>query len=338
MDRLIRTGVRELGDYFRGGQALKMQPPPQPPMYRQWIGGDPNMDPGARLSAFIASRVFAIGALLYPSPLGVGTLTPAERRDEAVRASYNAGNFRMLGLPDAPAPPTYRDPRALPDLLLENIPRRADTGFRGFLRRELGGAGADFGRDWLANQLGVPRGTLPYPAREQGPPEPRVNIGDIHSSPTAQIPDPGTVATPGVQQVNVPSTAPGKRGTFGKGTRARQRIFTFGGLGTAVLLIEAGRRGRSPVPSARPGAPVLPSPLEPPIAIPTPTPLTPQQPSVQSYSPGYYGAAGADGYCIPRKRGPRRKCLERAPVKYSGGRRKGKAAGTKCLRWEAPKR
>lgn len=37
--------------------------------------------------------------------------------------------------------------------------------------------------------------------------------------------------------------------------------------------------------------------------------------------------------CSCRKPGPRRKCLERAAVVYKGGRRKGKAAGTKCIRY-----
>lgn len=169
----------------------------------------------------------------------------------------------------------------------------------------------------------IVRGALPPELRQYVP---RSSIdGPIRPQPTAPATTPG--------QVSVPSTAP-RRGTARTGPRPG-RLFTFGGLGTLVLLIEANRRGRSSSPSTA-GSPVPAIPE--PTPTPTPTPLTPLVPGVQSYAP-YYGGAGVDtGYCVPRPRGPRRKCLERAPVKYSGGRRKGKAAGTKCLRWEAPRR
>jgi hypothetical protein len=45
------------------------------------------------------------------------------------------------------------------------------------------------------------------------------------------------------------------------------------------------------------------------------------------------GAQGGGGYCEPQPRGPRRKCLERAPVAWRAGRNKGKAAGSKCVRY-----
>jgi len=46
---------------------------------------------------------------------------------------------------------------------------------------------------------------------------------------------------------------------------------------------------------------------------------------------GSYGASSASCSTVPR--GPRRKCLERAPVNWRSGRNKGKAAGTKCVRY-----
>jgi hypothetical protein len=63
-------------------------------------------------------------------------------------------------------------------------------------------------------------------------------------------------------------------------------------------------------------------------------PATPPAPTVApqvgSFALGGYSGGGA--YCTPRPRGPVRKCLERAPVAWRGGRNKGKAAGTKCVR------
>lgn len=38
--------------------------------------------------------------------------------------------------------------------------------------------------------------------------------------------------------------------------------------------------------------------------------------------------------CKPKKRGPKRRCLERAQVAWRSGRYKGKLAGTRCVRWE----
>lgn len=78
------------------------------------------------------------------------------------------------------------------------------------------------------------------------------------------------------------------------------------------------------------------------------TPLTPvNAPSVASPQPIVLTASGSGGSfgtttstddCNCHKpRGPRRKCLERAPVTWAGGRNKGKRAGTKCVRWESKK-
>lgn len=84
------------------------------------------------------------------------------------------------------------------------------------------------------------------------------------------------------------------------------------------------------------------SPMTIPGAGPSPidTPSSPSSPSSPSPFPSIYSASsssGADGYCTPRPRGPRRKCLQRAPVKFTGGPRKGKAAGTKCIKFAARK-
>jgi hypothetical protein len=56
-------------------------------------------------------------------------------------------------------------------------------------------------------------------------------------------------------------------------------------------------------------------------------------PTVGSFAVSGFGGAGAAAYCTPRSSGPRRKCLERAPVAWRSGSRRGKAAGTKCIRY-----
>jgi len=57
-----------------------------------------------------------------------------------------------------------------------------------------------------------------------------------------------------------------------------------------------------------------------------------------------FAATGGAGYgftaqstscdCKPKRRGPKRRCLERADVSWRTGRYKGKRAGSKCVRWE----
>jgi hypothetical protein len=74
-------------------------------------------------------------------------------------------------------------------------------------------------------------------------------------------------------------------------------------------------------------APVLNAP-QPTIVTP---PATSVSPGIGPFALGGYGGSVADCGCGPR--GPRRKCLERAPVAWRSGRNKGKAAGSKCVRY-----
>ena len=101
----------------------------------------------------------------------------------------------------------------------------------------------------------------------------------------------------------------------------------FIGLGAIVAAnVIASRAGRGGAP-----APIVPGPavLNPPAATITPTPAT----DVSPYSGSGFGSGYGNAYCASTPRGPRRKCLERAPVSWRSGTRKGKAAGTKCLRY-----
>lgn len=341
LETMVRTGVSELfknaRDYLRPGRVIDFAPPAPPGKPPDLYRPDIFRPPPAPLLPFVLSRLTALGALLYPSPLGVGTLTPGERANERVRATYDAGNFRMLGLPEGPAPKFYTDPRRVPDMLLESIPRPAviDYSLQGWLKRYRDGTLEPFTYDKLLEQIpGLPR---PSPsAREQramGPPEPQVNIADIRT-PAQQQPQVSPITPAQTTQQSTQSSS----GFGRKMSRGAQRAVIFGGLGAAVLLggLVASRRGRAtnPLVAGSPGPIVSP----PSVAPIVPAPLTPQQPTVQSYYFGGASGGSSDGYCVPKPRGPRRKCLERAPVKYSGGRRKGKSAGTKCLRWEGGKR
>lgn len=53
-----------------------------------------------------------------------------------------------------------------------------------------------------------------------------------------------------------------------------------------------------------------------------------------NFSGGLPPSSTASCDCRPKKRGPKRRCLERAQVAWRTGRYKGKLAGTRCVRWE----
>lgn len=51
-----------------------------------------------------------------------------------------------------------------------------------------------------------------------------------------------------------------------------------------------------------------------------------------TFTPSRNVAGNCD--CKPKRKGPKRRCLERAQVAWRTGRYKGKLAGTRCVRWE----
>jgi hypothetical protein len=140
-----------------------------------------------------------------------------------------------------------------------------------------------------------------------GPPRPvkQITIGPQSETPTAPVPGP------------VPRRSP----RWGIGIGAILAGLTVEGLQS--------QRGatRGSVPTTTPTVPVVTAPVQSP------------QPSVSLgfSSASSWNTFSGSQYCEPRPRGPRRKCLQRAPVRYSGGPRKGKAAGTKCIRYAARK-
>ena len=130
------------------------------------------------------------------------------------------------------------------------------------------------------------------------------------SAPASSSTSPATSSSPAGHNVTLPRPAI-QWGKIGLGLGA---IF-------AVNVI-ANRAGRSGGGSSF----VIP----PPAITNTVAPAATQAPLIVG---GYAGGFSSGAYCEPRPRGPRRKCLERAPVAWRAGRNKGKAAGSKCLRY-----
>ncbi len=86
----------------------------------------------------------------------------------------------------------------------------------------------------------------------------------------------------------------------------------------------------SPVISPTPATPITATPTTP---IPTPTPLTPFQPSVASSAPPALRTRTRTRECNcepKKKRKKARECAARAPLRWAGGPKKGKPAGTRC--------
>jgi len=109
----------------------------------------------------------------------------------------------------------------------------------------------------------------------------------------------------------------------------------FARLATLGLGVLSSSRSRSsqtvPAVSLLPPGLVTPEPLTPfntgsvPFVAGQPTYSVPQRPS---------GSATQRCDCKPKKRGPKRRCLERGQVQWRSGRYKGKPAGSRCIRWE----
>ena len=162
-------------------------------------------------------------------------------------------------------------------------------------------------------------------------------FGDF-TPPGGEAPTPDQLAALGQIGPPVPSRtstqgtgplAPRTRGGgFGLGAMPWPVVGLLGAVvATAVLRRE--RRGNEPSGFALPAVPSTPG------AQPVTPPATSTGPQIGSFALGGFSGSGA--YCEPAPRGPRRKCLERAPVSWRAGRNKGKNAGTKCLRYAARK-
>lgn len=153
---------------------------------------------------------------------------------------------------------------------------------------------------------------------------------DDYVAPAApSITDMAELAKIGPPVASSSSSAPAS--TAGKGQRLPAGQIRWGRIGIGVGAIVAANTllprlfSGSAYPSMQTAAPIAPG-----GAIATP-PATSVQPGIGLQSLSFGG--GQSGNCSCGPRGPRRKCLERAPVAWRSGRNKGKAAGSKCVRY-----
>lgn len=190
------------------------------------------------------------------------------------------------------------------------------------------------------NELGsgeLPPGTFPY---GMGPPPDLV----VEPLPAPVVPDVGSAGLPTIAEANARQAAANAAEATRAATQAapvpqapspvasmsdRWWKWIAIGLGSGGLL--SSRRRGSPAAFVDPLSRGALTSLEDALR----SSLVGSSSAVQ-VAPGGAGAWGTSSqYCEPRPRGPRRKCLQRAPVRFSGGPRKGKAAGTKCIRYAA---
>lgn len=318
---------------FYGLQSLfgSGSPPPQTTDYGIPVG------PGTEL----ASGEFEAGGMMAQTT--PGTILPPWQFDVPSRTG--------LPVPVEPIPPTnVPSPIVGPPIpptpgIPENVP--PPIGGAGWLLRGLGGLGgllwpSEIGEEW-------PPGTFPYDVGGATlPPTPTAEQLDRIAQPYGgytpadlqRIQDQAQAAAEAWQAAGppYPAAAPGPATTTAPAPQVGDRLWQWIalGLGGATLLSKA----LSSHPELSPQ-------FIDPISVGA---LTSIEDALIGYAQGQGQAApvtlvGGGGwgstssqYCTPRPRGPRRKCLQRAPVRYSGGPRKGKAAGTKCIRYATAKR
>lgn len=244
---------------------------------------------------FVFGPIGALLTALNPTDLGSGELTQAQRTGKALDVWFPEMRVdrRRLGMSSI----------GLPQVGLS-----AALQMRSVTVPDLSYIPQDRSIPELVREMArqaveqlLPAGVVDLgPPSPQPRPVPQITIGGPGSTP-APTPQPPTVAGP----------------------RPRWGI----GIGAIVagLTVEAlTRPTSSPTPVSSP-VPLVP------IATPALTPANVV--SLGFASGGGFGGGYGTETCSCGPRGPRRKCLERAPVRFSAGRRKGKAAGTKCIRY-----
>lgn len=126
-----------------------------------------------------------------------------------------------------------------------------------------------------------------------------------------------------IQRATAPAPAPAPVPSL------RTRLWPWIGLGLGVAGLAGRSRSSQTLPTGSFSLPVDP--------ITAGNTAATTYTSTQTSGAGAWGGGWGSQTCEPAKRGPRRKCLQRAPVKFSAGPRKGKAAGSKCLRFSTRK-
>jgi hypothetical protein len=299
---LVRRGLRVLERIVRGA-------PPITPK-----GGLPVPVDRAIPNPFRGLGI--IGGLILagrPTVLGRGDLTPEQVKYYGLNPIRLPPGVRPIGVGQSPFPLGQPvnvsigrvlgrlDPKT-PDLPRELTPREQ-------LRQVLQDIATGQTPDILRMQREGGTGRMIDQGTEVGP----------------QIPPAATGPVQGVPQVQVGGPQARRGG-------ARPRIGLGIGAIATGLVLESIRRGGSRR-GPEPGATFTPVETSQPGIVPTPAPTPLTTFNTVSLQSGFVGGGGSDCSCAPR--GPRRKCLQRGPVKWSGGPRKGKAAGSKCIRFAA---
>lgn len=279
----------------------------------------------------VVGRVFgSVAGVLWPTSTADSTV-PGFEADRARRLEELARSQRM---PQGP-PENFEDDITRQGEQLLGEPAQQDDF--DYDPESLGDIVRERARQAVEDRLGVELPRSAPPRREppvfdrpaqpnQGPP-----LGDPRRDPPSTLP-PRPVPSTTRPTPQAPSTASRRR--LGVGSR-------IGVVApVAALLVAGSRRRRSET---------APNAITAPIDLPPGTPALPSGPSA---TPGVIAGVGSIPFsqpftftssapssstpgcsCKPKRRGPQRRCLERATVVFKTGRRKGKSAGTKCVRF-----
>lgn len=146
-----------------------------------------------------------------------------------------------------------------------------------------------------------------------------------------------------LQPFPAPPAAPGKSRRqrvrqAGKAIISGQLSNLWPFVGAITGLIGATRGSRSPTVNVAAPMPLTPPVIAPEPTSPAPAPVTSPPPLVLVAGGSGFGGtvATADtcdcSQCKSKRKKPR-KCLQKAPLRWAGGPKKGKAAGTRCVRF-----
>lgn len=321
LERELEAAARRIGRAAIRGAASAFEYVRRAPIPSESTALVPYVEKGSKFFGPIGALLGTAIGLAFPEHVGEITTPEALARLPLTRGATppgweraNRGIERDLRGINRPVDllPTGQYPLGFPtDVVLPaEIAQRKKLGIEGAIEDALP-PGLRAAIKAMRNPTPAARMTTPQPANA-GPPKP----AGYGSTAYGQIPN--STASPASSSPTTHNvTLPRPNIQWGKIGIGLGAIF-------AVNLI-ASRAGRS----SGPGTPA-------PVFV-TPTPgmtNTPAPSPVASILTGnVLGGGSAGGYCETRPSGPRRRCLERAPVSWRGGRNKGKAAGTKCVRF-----
>lgn len=280
--------------------------------------------PGEPFGPFVFDKP-APGTPAPPSPGLPVPQTPVQTSP----VPYQQPGLPAGNRPFEPLPPPTEPLTLPPPFPWQNI-FRIGTGIGGLLWP------SEIGEEW-------PAGTAPTRGTERLPPTPTQEQLDRIADPYGISPEENArimreaqaeadrYAQQTAAQWPMPATpaAPAKAATPTSSTRNRLWQWIAVGLGVGGLSSRSSRSSSTVDPLSSGALTSLEE------ALRTSLVGSSSQVQVAPGGAGAWGTTSSSQYCQPKPRGPRRKCLQRAPVRFSGGPRKGKSAGTKCIRYAA---